>query len=184
MAKHKMDMVLEWAKVFEENLDKGNPDSSQKWLRDLAKSGGKATVKAYFTSEDQIDTLTGVGFERMALNPNTGEEVDRIKVGEEAFGIGKYINLTRKFSDVKEIKDRKTGEFVDVEFGGLPKVIDFRDPDNKRYWSYEEDGPIGNGTEAKVQFDLYKGRTLRLEAIGVTKLVEFVLEDADDEFTV
>lgn len=173
MAKHTLDMVLEYAKVFEENMDKGDPESGEKWLRELAKSGGQTVVNAYFTSEDQIAYMEEQGFERIALNPKTKVEVDRIKDGNPEFGIGKYIQLKRKFSDVKEVKNRKTGEFEEVEFGGLPKVVDLRDMDNKRLWSFEEDGPLGNGTEAKVMFDMYKGNTLRLEAIGVTNHVAY-----------
>ena len=171
MAKHTLEMVLEYSKVFEDNMDKGDPESSEKWLRDLAKSGGQTVVNAYFTSEDQISYLEGQGFERIAINPRTNAQVDRIKEGDPALGIGKYLQMKRKFSDIKEIKNRKTGEFEDVDFGGLPKIVDLRDPDNKRLWSLEEDGFLGNGTEAKVMFDMYKGTTLRLEAIGVTSHV-------------
>lgn len=177
MAKHTLDMVLEYAKVFEENMDKGDAESNQKWLRDLAKSGGQTVVNAYFTSEEQIAYMEEQGFERMAVNPQTGAQVDRIKDGNAEFGIGKYIQLKRKFSDLKEIKNRKTGEFEEIEFGGLPKVVDLRDMDNKRLWSLEEDGPLGNGTKAKVMFDMYKGTTLRLEAIGVTEHVAYEQND-------
>lgn len=177
MAKHTLDMVLEYAKVFEVNMDKGDPESGEKWLRELAKSGGQTVVNAYFTSEDQIAYMEEQGFERIALNPKKKVEVDRIKDGNPEFGIGKYIQLKRKFSDVKEVKNRKTGEFEEVEFGGLPKVVDLRDMDNKRLWSFEEDGPLGNGTEAKVMFDMYKGNTLRLEAIGVTNHVAYEASD-------
>lgn len=173
MAKHTMDMVLEYAQVFEQNMDKGDPEHSEKFMRDLAKSGGQTKVNCYFTSEQQIEDLVASGFNRMALNPRTKEEVDRIKDGNPEFGIGKFITLKRKFSDIKEIRDRKTGEFKDVEFGGLPKVVDLRNYPEKRMWSFEEDGPLGNGTEAKVMFDLYKESTIRLEAIGVTKHVPY-----------
>lgn len=173
MAKHTMDMVLEYAQVFEQNMDKGDPAHNEKFMRDLAKSGGQTKVNCYFTSEQQIADLIEAGFNRMALNPRTGQEVDRIKSGNAEFGIGKYITLKRKFSDIREIKDRKTGEFKEIEFGGLPKVVDLRNYPDKKFWSFEEDGALGNGTEAKVMFDLYKESTLRLEAIGVTKLVEY-----------
>jgi hypothetical protein len=176
-------MVLEYAKVFESNLDKGDENHSEKWMRDLFKSGGQAKVNVYFTSEDQIEELVANGFDRMAINPRTKEEVDRIKTGNAEFGIGKYISIKRKVSDPKEIKDRKTGEFKIVEFGGLPKVVDLRNLPEKRMWSVEEDGYLGNGTEAKVMFDLYNGSGLRLEAIGVTKLVEWEqgLTNANEE---
>lgn len=173
MAKHTFDMVLEYARVFEQNMDKGDPEHKEKFMRDLAKNGGQTKVNCYFTSEDQIKALEQAGFSRDAINPRTGEKVDRIKEGNPEFGIGKYLTLKRKFRDLKEVKDTKTGEFKDVDFGGLPKVVDLRNFPEKRMWSFEEDGALGNGTEAKVMFDLYKESTLRLEAIGVTKLVEY-----------
>jgi hypothetical protein len=173
MTKHTYDMVLEYAKVFEDNLDMGDENHSEKWMRELYKSGGQSTVNAYFTSEEQIADLEANGFERMTINPKTKADVDRIKDGNPDFGIGKYIVLKRKFSDPKEVKDRKTGEFKIVEFGGLAKIVDLRNLPDKRLWSLEEDGFLGNGTEAKVMFDVYKGIQVRLEAIGVTKLVEW-----------
>lgn len=173
MAKHTYDMVLEYAQVFENNIDKGDENSSEKWMRELFKAGGQAKVNAYFTSEDQIAELLANGFERIAINPKTKAEVDRIKDGNPAFGIGKYITLKRKVSDPKEIKDRKTGEFKVVDFGGMPKIVDLRNLPEKRMWSVDEDGYLGNGTKAKVMFDLYNGSGIRLEAIGVTNLVAY-----------
>ena len=174
MAKYTMEMVLEYAKVFEQNADMGDAESSQKWLRDLAKKGGQAVVNAYFTSQEQIDTLVGEGFERMALNPNTGQEVDRIKTTDKPFGIGQYLQLKRLISDIKEVKDRKTGQFVEVDYGGLPTVVDLTEGrENKRLWDYEADGPLGNGTRALVQFEIYNGRTVRLLNIGVLEHVAY-----------
>ena len=46
--------------------------------------------------------------------------------------------------------------------------------DNKRAWVFSEDGPLGNGTEAKVQFDTYSnGSGVRLLNIGVTNHVPY-----------
>ena len=182
MAKVTLDMVLEYAQVFEKNMDKGNAESTEKWLRDLAKSGGQTKVNCYFTSEDQIAELEKQGFEATGINPKNGEAFNRIKDGNPEFGIGKYIVLKRPLKDVKEFKNKKTGEFEEMDFGGLPKIVDLRDFPNKRYWDVEVDGELGNGTEAKVQFDLYKGTPKRLEAIGVTNLVEWsAMDNQEDE---
>ena len=59
-----MDMVLQYAKVFKENADYGDPESSEKWLRKLSKDGGQTVVNAYFTSEEQIDQLLQSGYQR------------------------------------------------------------------------------------------------------------------------
>lgn len=183
MAKHSMDFVLAWAKVFEQNLDKGDPKSSEKWLRELAKSGGQATVNCYFKSEDQIKELLAQGFQQKTINPRTGAETDRIKTGDDQYGIGKYIVMTRKMDNIKEWPDAKTGQMVTMDFGGVPAVIDLTQGKEKRAkWDFEKQGPLGNGTEALVQYDLYNGN-LRLEAIAVTQHVvyEEASKSEDDE---
>jgi len=66
-----------------------------------------------------------------------------------------------------------------MNYGGLPKVLDLRDPSNKKNWMVSEDGFVGNGSEAIVRFDMYSdGAGLRLEAIAITKLVEYEQNEA------
>jgi len=62
-------------------------------------------------------------------------------------------------------------------------VVDLRDPDNKRYWSFEDDGALGNGTKAMVQFEVYsRGAGVRLVNVGITELVEYVpMTNEDDQ---
>lgn len=184
MAKYTMEMILEYAKVFEQNADMGDAESSQKWLRELAKNGGQASVNCYFTDQEQIDTLVGEGFERMAINPNNGQQVDRIKTKEDGYGIGQYLQLKRRITDLKEVKDKKTGQFIEVDFGGLPTVVDLtQGRENKRLWDFETDGPLGNGTRALVQFEVYRGTTVRLMNIGVLEHVAYeeISSNPDDE---
>ena len=46
--------------------------------------------------------------------------------------------------------------------------------ENKRMWSFDDDGPLGNGTKAKVQFETYKkGIGVRLMNIGVLDHVKY-----------
>lgn len=167
-----MDMVLEYAKVFKENADYGDPESSAKWLRKLAKDGGQTAVNAYFTSEEQIDQLLQSGYQRMTMNPNTGETVDTIKIGNPEFGIGQYIQLKRRVIDVREYKDYKSGQLKEIDFGGFPGVVNLTEgEENKRLWSYEEDGALGHGTRAYVEFEIYKGTSRRLNNLAITKHV-------------
>lgn len=174
MAIYEMKMVLQYAKVFAENADMGDPESSQKWLRELHKNGGQTSVNAYFIDKSQIEKLENEGFVRVALNPQTREEVDRIKDGAAEFGIGQYLTMKRRITDVKEFKDRKTGQFVEKDYGGLPNVVDYRNgPEGKRLWSFEEDGPLGNGTKAVVQFEVYNGTTVRLMNLAVLEHVAY-----------
>jgi len=150
------------------DLDRGDAKSDQKWLRELAKNP-EAKVNCYFTSEEQIAYLMEYeGFEPMVTNPKTGEEMSRIKDGNEDFGIGKYIQLKRKLNDIREYRDKK-GEIKEMDKGGVPGVKVFKD-DAVVDYDYEELGPIGNGTESKVRFE---PRYMRLEALGITNLVEF-----------
>ena len=169
-----MEMVLEYAKVFKENADYGDPESNQKWLRELSKSGGQTAVNVYFTSEDQITQLLETGYERMTTNPSTGQQVDTIKVGNSEFGIGQYIQLKRKVKDVREYKDYKTGEFKEVDFGGFPGVVNLTEgEENKRLWSYEDDGQLGHGTRAYVEFEVYKGSSRRLNNLAITNHIAY-----------
>ena len=55
MAKHTMDMVLEYPKVFEENRDMGGDKNSA--AKKAARHNGQYVVNAYFTSEEQIEEL-------------------------------------------------------------------------------------------------------------------------------
>jgi len=73
----------------------------------------------------------------------------------------------------------KKGGSTEINYGGLPKVLDLRDPTNKKVWTVAEDGLVGNGSEAIVRFDMYsEGAGLRLEAVAITKLVEYEQSEA------
>ena len=79
--------------------------------------------------------------------------------------------LQRRITDVKEYVDKKTKKLKTFEAGGMPLIVDLRDGrENRRFWDFEEDGELGNGTEAKVSFEIYNKTTVRLKNIGVTKL--------------
>lgn len=175
-----LDMVLEYTKIFDQqgkpcDIDRGDPKAKEAWLRDLAKNP-KATGNFYFTSEEQIKFLEEYeGFERMVLNPKTGEEVDRIKEGNPDLGIGKYITLTRRLNDLKEFVNKK-GEIKELDKGGVPSVkilTVLEDGEKEAFveYDYDELGAPSNGTEAKVRFE---PRYMRLEAIGITNLIEYV----------
>lgn len=190
MAKLTFNMVLAFPKVFNKegkpgDLDRGDAKSQKAWLRALAKNP-VAVVDAYFTSEADVQELIEhENFENVVVNPQTGEESTRIKEGNSEYGIGKYIKLKRKMNDEIEFVDRKTGDVKVVDKGGVPsvkmlKVEGGKIVDNKPY-NYEELGPIGNGSEAKVRFELYGKGATRLEAIGVTKLVQYEQVDGSTQ---
>lgn len=173
-------MILEYPKLFNKegkpgDLDRGDAKSTKKWLRDLSKNP-EAKVNCYFTSEEDVqDLIETEGFENEVTNPQTGATSTRIKEGNSEYGVGKYIQLKRKLSDVKEFVDRKTGEVKEVDYGGAPTVVYRKeDEDGKAFfeeYSYDELGPISNGSEAKIKFH---EKYLRLEKVGVTNLIEWV----------
>jgi len=167
MAKYVMEMVLEYPKVFEENLDMGDPNGPTA-AQSVAKNGGQFVVNGYFTNEDQIDQLYGDGLDPAPMNS------PRIIEGKSQFGIGKFMKLKRYKENIKVFQD-KSGKDVEVDYGGAPKVVDLtKGEDNKRMWSFDDDGPLGNGTKAKVQFETYKkGIGVRLMNIGVLDHVKY-----------
>jgi hypothetical protein len=168
MAKYTMDMVLEYAKVFEENADRGKEDGPRAAQAIFAK-GGQYVVNAYFTDEAQIEQLLKDGLDPAPMNSQ------RIQEGNPAFGIGKFVKMKRMISDIKSFNDRKTGAPVEIDYGGPVGVVNLTNgTDNKSWWTFSEDGPLGNGTEAKVQFELYaNGAGIRLVNIGVISHVPF-----------
>ena len=165
MAKHTMDMVLEYPRVFEGNRDMGG-DKNNAAIK-AAKHNGQYVVNAYFTSEEQIEELLEAGMQPKPLGN------DRVKQGNN-FGIGKFVKLARMHDHKMTFSD-KNGKETEVDFGGAPKVVNLTNGiENKSWWSLEEDGELGNGTRAKVQFETYSnGAGLRLLAVGVTDHVAY-----------
>ena len=191
-------MVLAYAKIFDlatitdeagntlegkpGDIDRGDPKSTQKWLRELAKAP-VATVDAYFTSEVDLEDFKSLpGFDDVVTNPQTGEKSTRIKDGNEEYGIGKYIRLKRKLIDSVEFVD-KQGNLKVVDKGGAPsvKILDTSGEDDVFVeYDYLTLGAPSNGTESRVRFEVYgKNATTRLEAFGITNLVEFVGNNED-----
>jgi hypothetical protein len=162
-----MDMVLEYAKVFPENADMGD-ENGNKTQKSIHAKGGQYIVNAYFTSQEQIDQLLVDGMNPSPMNS------PRILKGNFDFGIGSFIKLKRDVNDNIKTFENKGKETV-VNYGGPVGVVNLtKGQDNKSWWSLEEDGPLGNGTRAMVQFEMYaEGSGLRLKNIGVTSHVPY-----------
>jgi len=175
--KFDMKMVLEYAKVFEENYDKGDPDAPVKSAPGtVAKKGGQTVVNVYFTSEEDKQKLINAGLDLKPMGH------DRIKKGNQEFGIGEFVKVTRGYKEFTKVFENKKGGTTEVNYGGLPKVLDYRDPEAKKLWSVADDGFLGNGTEAIVRFDMYSdGAGLRLEALAITNLVEYEQGDTREK---
>lgn len=177
MPKYTMEMVLEYAKVSPENADMGDPNGNTT-QKSIADKGGQYTVNCYFTSDGQIEELMQDGLDPKPMGS------DRIKMGNQDFGIGKFINLKRPVPDNIKTFENKNNT-VEVNYGGKPGVVDLtQGQENKRWWSFEDDGAIGNGTVAMVQFETYSnGAGVRLKNIGILEHVEYepVSSDAGDD---
>ena len=167
MSKHTMEMILEYAKIFPQNADMGSPTGS-KAAKAVHDKGGQYIVNAYFTSEEQIQELVEAG---LNLNPMNSP---RIIEGNSDFGIGKFMKLKRDVNDNIKTFENKGKETV-VNYGGPVGVVNLtKGQDNKSWWSLEEDGLIGNGTRAMVQFEMYAdGSGLRLKNVGITDHVPY-----------
>ena len=163
-----MDMVLQYPKVFPDNADMGDPKGS-KAAKAVHDKGGQFIVNAYFTDEKQIEELVEAGLDLKPMNS------DRVIKGDSSLGIGKYMKIKRLVSDKKTFTDRKTGKPTEVDYGGAPVVKNLTEGrENKRDWDLEKDGYIGNGSKAKVHFDIYaQGAGVRLMGIAVTELVPY-----------
>lgn len=164
MAKYAMEMVFDYARVFEQDRDMGSDDNDKG--RKIAKHNGQCVLNGYFTDESQIQRLLDEGLQPAPLGH------PRIKEGDPELGIGKFMQIARPFDNVKTFTD-KQGNSKEVDFGGAPKVIDYtQGEENKALWSYEEQGSLGKGTKGMVQFETYlNGSGIRLIAIAVTDFV-------------
>ena len=177
MAKYTMDMILEYARIFPENADMGDPEGSRT-AQMVHQKGGQYTTHVYFTDEEQIQHLVSEGLDLQPMNS------DRIKAGNQDYGVGKYMKVKRLISDVKNFVNRK-GEDITIDYGGAPTVVNLTEgKEKKRLWNYEEDGTVGNGSKAKVQFEVYaNGAGVRLLNVGITEHVIYDNEaiSEDDE---
>lgn len=169
-------MTIEYPRIFDKpgqyaDLDRGDAKSQQKWLRELAKNP-ETKFNAYFNSEEDMQKLLdSETFENETTNPQTGGKSTRIKDGNPELGIGKYVQLKRKLSDIKEFVDRKTGDLKEFEAGGLLKVTVYdEEKDAFVPYDYEKLGAPANGSVAKVRFN---DKYMRPMNLGFVEVVEF-----------
>ena len=54
----------------------------------------------------------------------------------QTYGIGKFMKIKRKISDVKNFTDRK-GEPITIDYGGAPTIVNLTEGrEKKRLWSF------------------------------------------------
>lgn len=149
---------VEYAKVFTENMD-DNMDFHQK-------TEGQFNMNFYPATEGDFNKF----FEAGAPESTMGH--DTIKLGNSELALGKYIKLKRPNVHPSGIED----------FGGAPKVFDFREGESTKQWDFGTDGELGNGSEVKVKVSIYGSgprASIRLERIAV--LNQKVYERPEDD---
>jgi hypothetical protein len=162
----------EYAKVFPENRDMADKTSHPGVKKMLKQHDGQYSINFYPADETELNKCFGP----LAHELYGGGE--RLKEGQ-AFGVGKFINLKRKHTD---IKDTKKGP---MEFGGAPEVVWWTEADKGQVWDWETDGPIGNGSEIIIKFSVYgEGTTqsVRLEKVGVINHIPYEAGNNGDRF--
>jgi hypothetical protein len=156
------DASLDYAQVFERNMDKGNDDSDTG--RTIASKGGQTKVTMVIT-EAVKDLMIADGIPEKSMGH------DMFKGPDEN---GNYRYAAKRPWN-SPFTDEETGE---IKPFGEPNVVDYNatvEAGEQVPWDSEVN--IGNGTEAKVKLSIYKNgskRIVRLESVGVTKLVEYV----------
>ena len=160
-----MKGYVEYARVFESNMD-DNMDFH-------GKTQGQYNVNFYPASNEEMEKFFAAGAPMSTMGHDT------IKVGNQELGVdGKYLKLKRPNVHPSGIAD----------FGGAPKVFDFRDGPSTTRWNVEENGELGNGSEVMVKVSIYGSgprASIRLERIAVVDQVVFegtTGDDGEDKF--
>lgn len=176
------DMILKYTKVFDKqgqfgDIDRGDPKSEHKWLRELAKNP-VSIVDAYFPNDEVMNELMAhPNFDNVIVNPQTGGQSTRIKDGDSETGNGKFIKLKRKWGEsITFLNKKKEEETIELEPAVRVSLItkdENGDITSKEEYDYDEEGPISNGTVADILVDIYGKGNTRLEAIGITHLERF-----------
>lgn len=163
---------LEYAQLFERNMDKGNDDSDAG--RTIASKGGQTKVTMLITEEVK-DQMIADGI------PDKSMGYDMFKHDTDK-DLYRYV-AKRPWNS--PFKDKDTGE---IQPFGEPNVVDYAASVAALEKSKEDGSPaadavqwdsevnIGNGSTAKVKLSIYKNgskRIVRLEGVGVLELVPY-----------
>lgn len=163
-----IEAQLEWAKLFYDIRDRNSTD--RKVQKMLDKHDGQYSVSVIPTTQEDLDKVKEYLSEKVyGGNPRFKTNAD----GKEFFVI------KRKHTDIKEFRDKKTGELSEVELGGEPEIVWWNE--EKGYgtpFDKDVDGFIGNGSKAVIKFTMYgdlqdDGATVRLEKVGIIDLVPY-----------
>jgi hypothetical protein len=166
-----MTGVFEYAKVFENNLDRGSdaPDA-QDFMKRLYERGGQTAVNFYPADNEEYQKLLDTGW--VSLGKATmGNQL--LHEGNPEFGIGKYLVFKRPvqcpFPD-------KNG--VPQDWKAMPDVKDMTNGSDA-ITDWDSSALIGNGSKGVIKVSVYKvatGYAARLEALAIEEHVEYESE--------
>lgn len=154
---------LFWAKLrdVDRDLGKNLPDGDIK--KRIVEEDGHYLVNCVIDAETKKKMVAdGI--------PAKGMQAQLFKTDND----GQMFYKAKRPRQNPKLKDRETGETLVL---GPPTVIKEVDGNNVE-WDFEEDGLIGNGSEAIVKFDVWDGKITTLEAI---KIVNHVKYEADKD---
>ncbi len=166
---------IEWAKIFHDNRDVSSTNKGVNKM--LKEADGQYKMNFYPIDDEELQKAKDTGLSEELYGGG-----QRFKHTGN-FGCGRYFELKRKNRDMKEVKNKETGELEEVNFGGPVEVVWFNE--EKGYntpWNRETDGNIGNGSEVVVKFSVYgegTGQTVRLIKVGVVKHLQYEMAEGN-----
>lgn len=150
---------FEWAKVFPENMDRTGPNNS--W----ADHGGAYTVDVILT-KDVFQQLEAAGSQKKPLVLVDGKWQGLNQLGKKDF------NDAFEEADEVKIKLKRNHSSPFPQYGGPPPVGHA----DGTYWSLQDDGLIGNGSEGIVYVSVYETGSYtgtRLDRMQILHHVEY-----------
>lgn len=166
------DCKLEYARVFTHNMDKGSDDNDA--ARKVASTEGQFVTNMLVTDEVKAAMIAD-GIPEKSMGYQMFQEVME-GTGDDARPTGEW-RYRAKRPNLSPFKD----DDGNPQYFGPPNVVDYpATAEAGEQVKWDEEVLLGNGTEAKVKLSIYKNgskRIIRLESIGVMKLVEYVPAD-------
>lgn len=158
---YKFQGTCEWAKVFEDNRDMKAWDDATQSFSAPSPCDGVYSLQL---------TMSDADYKQLKMSGSVAAK--NSKFDEE----GRDIVRFRR----EHVKKGKGGKVLDFA-SGAPKVTKA----DGSPWSFEDDGPIGNGSVVEVEVAVYDtayNPGTRLEAVKVIDLVGIPERDSEEEW--
>lgn len=157
------DCVINYAQVFERNMDKGVGDNDA--AAKVRSTEGQFKVTMLVTDEVKQQMIDD-GIPEVSLGWS--------QFKEDGEGLWAYVVKRPNLSPFKD----EDGEPV---YFGPPRVVDWKaTKEAKEAVDWDSEVNIGNGSTGKVKLSIYKNgnkRIIRLESVAVDELVEYTPQE-------